>query len=47
VQLYCYFVIQSSDFCRHNPSCCFSMTNTKGKRIFRYDSVRKALDTPS
>jgi hypothetical protein len=24
--------------------CCFSMSNTKGKRIFRYDTVRKLLD---
>jgi len=24
VQLYCYFVSQSSEFCRHNPLCCFS-----------------------
>jgi hypothetical protein len=23
------------------------MSNTKGKHIFRYDSVRKILDTPS
>jgi len=23
------------------------MSKTKGKRIFRYDSVRKLLDTPS
>jgi len=24
VQLYRYFVSQSSEFCRHNPLCCFS-----------------------
>jgi len=36
VQLYLYFVSQSSAFCRHNPLCCFSTSNTKGKRIFRY-----------
>jgi hypothetical protein len=24
LQLYRYFVVQSSEFCRHNPSCCFS-----------------------
>jgi len=24
VQLYRYFVSQSSEFCRHNPFCCFS-----------------------
>jgi hypothetical protein len=29
-------VSQSSEFCRHNPLCCFSTSNTKGKRIFRY-----------
>jgi hypothetical protein len=34
--LYCYSVSQSSEFCRHNPLCCFSTSNTKGKRIFRY-----------
>jgi len=26
--------------------CCFSTTTTKGKRIYRYDSVRKLLDDP-
>jgi hypothetical protein len=36
VQLYHYFVSQSSEFCCHNPLYCFSMSNTKGKRIFRY-----------
>jgi hypothetical protein len=30
------FVSQSSEFCRHNLLCCLSVTNTKGKRIFRY-----------
>jgi len=24
VQLYRYFMSQSSEFCRHNPLCCFS-----------------------
>jgi len=24
MQLYRYFVSQSSEFCRHNPLCCFS-----------------------
>jgi len=24
VQLYCCFMSQSSEFCRHNPLCCFS-----------------------
>jgi len=27
---------QSSEFCRHNPLCCFSTSNTKGKIIFSY-----------
>jgi hypothetical protein len=27
---------QSSEFCRHNPLCCFSMSNIKRKCIFRY-----------
>jgi hypothetical protein len=27
---------ESSEFCRHNPLCCFSTSNTKGKRIFHY-----------
>jgi hypothetical protein len=36
VQLCRYFVSQSSEFCRHNPLFCFSTSNTKGKRIFRY-----------
>jgi hypothetical protein len=26
VQLYRYFVSQSSEFCRHSPLCCFSMS---------------------
>jgi hypothetical protein len=47
VQLCRYSVSQPSEFCRHNPLCCFSTSNTKGKRIFRYDSVRKLLDTPT
>jgi len=47
MQLYRYFVSQSSEFCRHNPLYCFSTSNTKGKRIFRYESVRKLLDTSS
>jgi hypothetical protein len=29
-------VNQSSEFCRHNPFCCFSPSNAKGKRVFRY-----------
>jgi hypothetical protein len=30
------FMSQSSEFCRHNPLCCLSTSNVKGKRIFRY-----------
>jgi hypothetical protein len=36
VQLYLYFVSESSEFCCHNPLCCFSTSNTKGKLIFHY-----------
>jgi hypothetical protein len=36
VQLYRYFVSQSSEFCRHNPLCWFSTSNIKAKRVFRY-----------
>jgi hypothetical protein len=36
VQLYRYYVSQSSEFYLHNSLCCFSTSNTKGKRIFRY-----------
>jgi len=35
VQLYRYFVSQSSEFCRHNPLCCFS-TNVYCCCLFRY-----------
>jgi hypothetical protein len=46
-QLYRYFLSQSSEFCHHNPLCCFSTSVYCCKRIFRYDSARKLLDTPS
>jgi hypothetical protein len=36
VQLYRYFVSQCSEFCRHNPLCCFSTSVYFCKRIFRY-----------
>jgi hypothetical protein len=36
VQLYRYFVSQSSEFCRHNLLCCFSTSFYCCKRIFRY-----------
>jgi len=42
VQLYHYFLSQSSEVCCHNLLCCFSTTNTKGKHIFRY---RLSLET--
>jgi hypothetical protein len=34
-QLYRYFVSQSSEFCRHNPLCCFS-TSVYCFFLFRY-----------
>jgi hypothetical protein len=42
VQLYRYFVNQSSEFCRHNPLRCFSTVCC----CFRY-WLQKFLDTPS
>jgi hypothetical protein len=36
VQLYRYFVTQSSEFCHHNPLCCLSTSVYCCKRIFRY-----------
>jgi hypothetical protein len=36
VHLYRCFVSQSSEFCRHNPLCCFSTSVYCCKRIFRY-----------
>jgi hypothetical protein len=47
LQLHCYFMSQSGEFYRHNPLCCFSTSVYCCKHIFRYDSVRKLLDTPS
>jgi hypothetical protein len=41
-------VSQSSEFCRHNPSCCFSKSvYCCFCSYFVIDSVRKLLDTPS
>jgi len=37
MQLYRYFVSQSSEFCRHNPLCYFSTSVYCCKRIFRYE----------
>jgi hypothetical protein len=36
VQLYRYFVSQCSEFCHHNPLCCFSTSVYCCKRIFSY-----------
>jgi hypothetical protein len=36
VQLYRYFVIQSSEICRHNTLCCFSTSVYCCKRMFCY-----------
>jgi len=47
VQLYRYFVSQSSEFCPHNPLYYFSTSVHCCKRIFVIDSVRKLLDIPS
>jgi hypothetical protein len=47
MQLYHYFMSQSSEFCHHNPLCCFSTCVCCCKCIFCYDSVWKLLDTPS
>jgi len=34
--LYSYCVGQSSEFCRYDPLCCFSTSNTEGKSVFHY-----------
>jgi len=47
VQLYRYFPSQSSEFCRHNPLCCFSTSVYLVSIYFIIDPVRKLLDTPS
>jgi len=47
VQLYHYFVSQSSEFCHHNHLCCFSTIIPKVSVYSVIDSVRKLLDTPS
>jgi hypothetical protein len=36
VQLYRYFVSQSSEFCHRNTLCCFSTSVYFRKRMFRY-----------
>jgi len=40
-------VSESSEFCPHNPLKGIATSNTKGKLIFRYASVRKLFDTTS
>jgi hypothetical protein len=42
IQLYRNFVSQYSEFCRHNPLCCFSTSVYFCKRIFCY---RLSLET--
>jgi hypothetical protein len=42
VALFC----QSSEFCLRNPLCCFSTSNTKDKRIFRYRFIRETFGQP-
>jgi hypothetical protein len=39
-----YFVSHFSEFCRHNSLCCFSTSNTKGKRVFRYRLSPETLE---
>jgi hypothetical protein len=46
IQLYHYFVSQSSEFCHHNPLCCF-WTSVSCCCLFHYVSVWKLLDTSS
>jgi hypothetical protein len=36
VQLYRYYVGQCSEFCRHNPLCCFTTSVYYCKYVFRY-----------
>jgi hypothetical protein len=45
MHLYRYFVSQSSEFCRHNPLCCFSTSFHFCHFVIH--SVRKLLVTPS
>jgi hypothetical protein len=47
MHLYRYFVSQSSEFCHHNPLCCFPTSVYCFYCLFSFDSVRKLLDTPS
>jgi len=47
MQLYRYFVSQSSEFCRHNPLCCSQLVFIVVSVYFVIDSVRKRLDTRS
>jgi hypothetical protein len=46
MQLYRYFMGQSSEFCRHNPLKGIATSNIKGKHIYFFiDSVWKLLDS--
>jgi hypothetical protein len=45
--LYRYFMSQSSEFCRHNPLCCFSTNVNFLSVYFVIDSVRNLLDISS
>jgi hypothetical protein len=45
--LYRYFMSQSSEFCRHNPLCCFSVSVYCYCCLFRYRLSPENLDTPS
>jgi hypothetical protein len=47
MQLYRYFVRQSSEFCRYNYLCCFSTSVIVISVYFIIDSARELLDTPS
>jgi len=47
LQLYRYFVSQSSEVCLHNPLCYLSTSVYFCHRIFCYDWVRKLLDSLS
>jgi hypothetical protein len=46
-QFYRYFVSLFSEFCLHNPLCCFSRVFIVVSIYFVIDSVRKLLVTPS
>jgi hypothetical protein len=41
------FVSQSSEFCHHEPTCCFSTSDAKCKCIFLYRLSPETFDTAS